>query len=264
MRIAVCFYGITRRLKEHTLASIERNLLAPVAQRDASYERFGHFNLVNRISNPRTGEKDIPVDPLEYQLLRCHQVSHTDQAQLDAELDCEAFQKFGDAWADGFGSLRNLLRQFHSLNQVTQLLVRSGRLFDLVIYSRADLQFEQKVEIPRIRPGTLYTPWFGKCGGLNDRFAIGDFATMTKYGRRGAMALQFCQDTGRPLHAERSLGWYARKLRMRLVDLTSVDFHRVRADGTVPLWDTIARTRLKNRFRHAIIQLKNLALGYNA
>ncbi len=264
MKIAVCFFGITRKLKEHTLESIEQCLLAPVAQRDPSYKKFGHFNLVHQISNPRTGEENIPVDPHEYKLLQCDLISHTDQDRLDAGFDCGIFEKFGDAWEDNFSSLRNLLRQLHSLNQVTELLIQARQQFDLVIYSRVDLGFEGKVEIPRVRPGTLYTPWFSKSGGLNDRFAMGDFATMVKYGQRGSTARQYCQETGRPLHAERFLSWYARKHGMHTVDLTSIGFHRVRANGTVPSWDATMRTRLRHRCKRALSRLKNLALGHNA
>jgi len=98
---------------------------------------------------------------------------------------------------NNFYSLRNLVRQLYSLNQVTDILLHANEHFDLVIYSRADIRFEKRIEIPAIQPGKLYTPWFGKNGGLNDRFAMGDFATMIKYGKRYSMMWQYCQETGR-------------------------------------------------------------------
>ena len=57
MKIAVCFFGITRRLKEHTLASIEQFLLGPAAARDPAYKKFGHFNLVGHISTRARAKK---------------------------------------------------------------------------------------------------------------------------------------------------------------------------------------------------------------
>ena len=261
MKIAVCFFGITRKLKEHTLASIEECLLRPVADLDPAYKKFGHFNLVGHVSNPRTGEADIPVDAGEFKLLNCDAVATTDQPALDAGMDSKPFEAFGDGWEDNFSSLKNLLRQFHSLNQVTELLLRSGQHFDAVIYTRADLRFERRTELPKPRAATLYTPWFGRGGGLNDRFALGDLTTMVKYGRRGAMARQYCEATGKPLHAERFLLWYAKTHHLRIRNLTSIDFSRVRANGTVPAWDIIVKTRFKYRLRRAVSRLRNLAMG---
>jgi hypothetical protein len=261
MKIAVCFFGITRNLREHTLDSIERHLFAPIAQRDPGFQRFAHFNQVRQLSNPRSGESNVAIAQDQCRLLGCQAAAETDQDWLDTHLDYKTFEAFGDAWQDNFSSLRNLLRQLHSLNQVTELLLRSGQEFDFVIYTRADLRFERTVEIPRFRPRTLYTPWFGKSGGLNDRFGIGDLQTMVKYGQRGTMALQYCQETGRPLHAERLLGWCARKHHLRCADLTSIQFCRVRADGSIPAPDRIVKYRLKYRIRRAWNHWKNFALG---
>ena len=252
MKIAICFFGITRNLKNHTLDSIERNLLRPVAEKDAACRKFAHFNLVPHVSNPRSGEENVPVDTSDFKLLKCDIVSHTDQTWLDGLLDYEGIQKFGDWQGDNFVSLRNLVRQLYSLKEVTGILLRANEQFDLVIYSRADLRFERKVEIPKIRPGTVYTPWFDKYRGLNDRFAMGDFATMIKYGQRYSMIQQYCQETGHPLHAERFLLWYSKKQGLRNVDLTSIDFCRVRANGKAVIVDTSAGARLKYRFKKAL------------
>jgi hypothetical protein len=260
MRVVVCFFGITRNLEQHTLASIESHLLAPVARLDPQYVKLGHFNLPYTVINPRTGENEVLKDPREFERLRLDRADCTDQAQVDQALGFEEVRRFGDVWEDDSVSLRNLLRQLYSLNRVTDLLVESGKDFDLVIYSRADLRFESPARIPRIRPRTLYTPWFCKAGGLNDRFALGDQPTMVQYGRRGGWALRYCAETRRPLHSERFLAWYTRKLRLRAVDLTDVSFSRIRAHGSVAPWDIIVQQRLKHRLKHAFSRLKNAAL----
>jgi hypothetical protein len=261
LKIAVCFFGITRRLKEHTLDSIQKCLLGPIARHDPDYKRFAHFNTMDRVDNPRAGEQNISVDPQEFRLLNCDAAAHTDQHRLNGEIDFEAIRKFGDAWGDGFRSLQNLLCQLYSLNQVTELLLRAQERFDVVIYSRADLRFEKEIVLPNVRPRTLYTAWFGKGGGLNDRFALGDSGTMVRYGQRGALARQYCEETGKPLHAERFLLWYCRKHRLRHLDLTSIDFCRVRATGAIPAWDLIVRTRRKDRYNRALRRLQNWMLG---
>ncbi len=258
MKIAVCFFGITRNLKQNTLASIEQNLLAPVSRMDPNYKRFGHFNFSSCITNPRTGEDNVRVDPCESVLLNCDVISHTDQYLLDLHLKSEFLhlQQFGDSWNDNFGSLMNLLRQFHSLNQVTDHLDQFGQTFDVVIFSRADLRFEHPVEIPVVRTGTIYTPWFGKYRGLNDRFAIGDFKTMQEYGRRGGLAKQYCAETGQSLHSERFLLWCMRQRNVRNVDLTTSNFCIVRANGSFRPVDTSLSTKCNYRFKQLLRRLK--------
>jgi len=258
--VALCFFGITRNLRAHTLPSLQSCLMAALAEKDPHYRKFGHFNLIASVSNARAGENNIPVDPDQYKLLECDAVSTTDQGWLDNHLDFAAIEKFGDVWEDHYASLKNLLRQLYSLEQVTELLLGAKERFDLVVYSRADLRFERKVELPRIRPRTLYTSWFGKGGGLNDRFAMGDFDTMIKYGQRGRLASQYCEETGKPLHAERFLFWSTKKGGLRRADLTSIDFSRVRANGTVPEWDVLVKTRAKDRRTRAWSRLKNFVL----
>lgn len=258
MKIAVCFFGITRNIKQNTLASIEQNLLAPIAQLDPDYKKFGHFNSVRCISNRRTGENNILVDPEEGELLKCNAISYTEQDWLDSQLESDFGQlkTYGDSWDDNFGSLLNLLRQFHSLSQVTDQLVRFGQAFDVVVYSRADLRFEQPVQLPIVRPGIVYTPWFDKFRGLNDRFAIGDFTTMQEYGRRGSLAKRYCLETGQSLHSERFLLWSMRQRRIRNVDLPSIHFCIVRANGSFQPTDTSPFAKLNYQFKRVLRQLK--------
>jgi hypothetical protein len=252
MRIALCFFGITRNLQQNTLNSIETLLIRPLAEKDPTLRKFGHFNLVKYISNPRSGENMVPVEPEEFRLLNCDEVSHTDQSWLDDQLDYERIQKFGDCQGDQFCSLNNLVRQLYSLDRVTDILINTKERFDLVVYSRADLRFEKRIEIPAILPNTVYTPWFGKNRGLNDRFAMGDSSTMTKYGRRYSMMEQYCEETGLPLHGERFLLWYIRKKGIENADLTTIDFCRVRANGEAWVTDTSARLKLKYRMKRAL------------
>jgi len=237
-------------------------LLKPVMKLDPSCKRFGHFNIVNAVCNPRSRENDVPVDPHDYETLNCQVVDNTSQECLDKDPRFqEAFERlkeFGDGWKDNFNSLRNCLRQFHSLERVTNLIENSSERFDLVIYTRVDLYFTTRLVIPRVHSGTLYTPWFDKYHGLNDRFAMGDRATMLKYGRRPALALRYCEETGKPFHAERFLGWYAREQQLRMADLTSFEFCRVRAHGSFVYPCTTPTARFRYRVKKAFGSFRKL------
>jgi hypothetical protein len=254
MRIAICFFGITRNFSKYTLDSIERCLFAEVARCDPHFTRFAHFNKIAEVSSKRSREAGVPVDPDEFKLLNCKVAEQTDQQEVDRQIesDFQYLKQFGDLWHDDFGSLKNLLRQFYSLNAVTELLVRNQEPFDLVIFSRVDVRYESPVEIPVIHSRTLFTPWFDKYRGLNDRFAMGDFETMVTYGRRQSMIRQYCEETKRPLGAEQYLLWYAKKKGLQMRDLTSMNFSRVRANGTVRAIDSSAKAKLKYHFKRGL------------
>ena len=245
LRVAICFFGITRNFARHTLDSMERHLFSEIARVDPQFRKLAHFNKLTTVSNHRSGEGSVLINPEEFKLLNCDAVEQTDQDDVDQALDFEYIQQFGYTWRDNYASLKNLLRQFYSLNAVTNLLLAEKTRFDLVIFSRADLRFEVPVKIPRIRPRTLYTPWFHRYHGLNDRFALGDMATMIAYGRRKSMIRQYCAATGKPLSSEDYLLWYARKLELHTHHLKSINFSRIRSNGQVHAVDCGHKEKLK-------------------
>lgn len=232
-------------------------LLAPVAKLDPSHKRFGHFNIVDAINNARSHENNVPIDRDEHQSLNCEITETTLQDDLDSaphfQEAFEQLKQFGDSWNDNFGSLRNCLRQLHSLDCVTNMIEESRERFDVVIYTRVDLHFIARLNIPRIRAGTLYTPWFDKYRGLNDRFAMGDQSAMLKYGRRRAFAVRYCEETGKPFHAERFLWWHAQQQQLQTEDLKSFEFCRVRAHGKI----VCPATTSYARFHYHLKQLFN-------
>jgi hypothetical protein len=233
MKIAVCFVGVTRNYSKYTFESIQKNLFDVVAKRDPNFKKFAHFNQLAVLTNERSRENGVALDQDEYKLLNCDEVELTDQALVDERIDFEYLKQFGNTWKDNFGTLKNVLRQMYSLNAIANILERQNTKFDLVIYSRICLRFYKPIEIPRkIRPRTLYTPWFEGFRGLNDRFALGDMETMLLFCRRQSMARDFIAETGLPMGAENYLLWYARKKGLQTRHLTSMNFSRVRADGS--------------------------------
>ncbi len=255
MKIVVCFFGITRNFAKYTLDSIQRNLFAEAARHDPQFRRLAHFNKLREVTSQRSKESGVPVDPEEFRLLKCDVVEQTDQSEVDQKIDLEYIKQFGDVWRDNFGSLTNLLRQFYSLNAVTELLLAEKCKPDLVIFSRVDVRYETPIEIPSLRPGTLYTPWFDKYHGLNDRFALGDFETMVVYGRRQSMIRQYCEETKRPLGAESFLLWYAKRQGLRTQDMTSMNFSRIRANGLVRTIDASTKGKIKYRLKEGLTAL---------
>jgi hypothetical protein len=176
---------------------------------------------------------------------------------VDERIDFEYLKKFGNTWAarpgDNFATLRNVLRQYYSLNAVTDILERENAGFDLVIYSRICLRFHKPIEIPGVlRSRTLCTPWFDRFHGLNDRFAIGDFETMVAYGRRQKDARSYCEEGPRPMGAEHYLYWFMRKHGFQNQFLTSMNFSRVRADGVERAMKDDTREKMTYYFKRGL------------
>ena len=145
LRIGVCFFGITRSLR-FTIPSIQENLLAP-AREFGDVVSYAHFFDQRNICNPRTGEFGA-LDVEEHKLLPI------DRLVLEEPDICLQTWRFddlrthGDAWNDNFISLRNLVHQLHSLNEVTKMAVSDG--VDLVIFARPDLQYHDSLR-PALR-----------------------------------------------------------------------------------------------------------------
>jgi len=104
--------------------------MAPIARKDPAYKKFGHFNLVRNTFSPSANIKDVSLDADEFKLLHCDIVSHTEQKWLDGHLDYEAIQNSAIV-ENNFYSLRNLVRQLYSLNQVTDILLHANEHFGL-------------------------------------------------------------------------------------------------------------------------------------
>lgn len=237
LKIAVCFFGITRSLS-FTLPSIESNILRPLSRVatgcGASARIYSHFFAQAKVDNPRSGENGA-MAPDEHLLLA------NDWLRLEPPGACldlwnfEALKDFRDRWSDGFRSLSNLIHQLHSLRQATLAALEDGA--DIVIFLRPDLRYHDSLEAA-IRRALLHPnrdlvqlPDWQSWAGLNDRFAVvSGTRAVHSYGCRIEQALTFCQDYQRPLHSEELLLYVLDKADIP-VRTFSARASRVRLDG---------------------------------
>ena len=79
MKVALCFWGLTRSLK-YTIESIKQNIFQPLDDGHIEYKIFVHTFFFNSIyNNPRANERNITLDFDEYSLL-INSNSHTSHA----------------------------------------------------------------------------------------------------------------------------------------------------------------------------------------
>ena len=230
-KLAICFFGITRSLT-HTIASIEKNVLAP-ARKHGDVRVYAHFFLQRQIEEERTGESGA-LDIEEYKLLP---IDWLRLEEPDLCLDQRGFSNlktFGDYWGNGFSSLRNLVHQLHSLDAVTTAALADGA--DVCMFCRPDLRYHDSLRSPlrrALRRSNLaQLPFWQPWSGLNDRFALcSGTAAIAAYGQRIDVAEQFCEDRTCPLHSEQLVKFALEQANVPVRQIRA-RASRVRLDGT--------------------------------
>lgn len=231
IRIAICFFGITRSLT-HTIESINTNVLSP--SRELGEVRiFAHFFQQAVIDNPRSGEKGA-LRQDEYALLSPDWLELEKPEKCLEDYDFNLLKNFGDKWNDDFRSLRNLTHQLHSLKRVTAAAIDWSP--DIYIFVRPDLYYHdnfRKILIKAVKEKDqiAFSPNWQTFGGLNDRFMIcRGKDPAAAFGFRIDQAVRYCEDSKTPLHAERLVAYALRKTSAKVI-LVRLRASRVRFDG---------------------------------
>jgi len=231
LRIAVCFFGLTRSLSR-TRASIEQRLMYPLRLL-GNVRVFVHTYNVTVINNKRSGEFGVRNNASEAAWLQPHAKLIDDQNAFLNSLPPSFCRKHGDAWAaekDNFKSMTNFLCQLNSLRAVTRLMMTHGP-FDRVVFARPDVLIYTPVDVQQLRSAphdVVFVPPFDDYDGVNDRFAMGQYKPLVDIGLRGEAIAGYCEHA--LAHAERFLQWYVRERHIR-VERTPMLFDRMRADG---------------------------------
>jgi len=213
-RVAVCFFGLSRNLST-TLPSIEANLLGPLLDSGADFDIFVHAMLLNSITNKRSHEKALALQPFEFASLNPCRFTAEDQDTSDEALSPLVAKMEGRA--AGFqgtydhASKWNAVRAYYSLWKVSRLVLAHERsifyrtestttsthvayqhqhgahLYTHVVAARPDTSFLSPFDAAELlRDAALYhsvgpfirLPSFRQWGGLNDRFAAGEARAM--------------------------------------------------------------------------------------
>lgn len=207
---ALVFFGLVKNLNESHVKNFEENLLLPLLERCASVKVYLHTYNISVFNNPRSenNEANVTIDSrssidllfrhlLSYRVISLWNVSFSSPEDADDSMGpIDYYLQRGDPWPDNPNiSMKYYLRQLYSLQLVTDLWAREKHGFSLVLYTRPDLYYESKLELPAtIKRNTLYSPHFaypamfndriGFYSGYNDRMAIGKADVMEIYGRR--------------------------------------------------------------------------------
>jgi hypothetical protein len=268
VRVAVCFFGLTRSLR-YTIGSIRSNVLDALTVAGVSYTVYLHTHNATRFYNPRSMELNVTIDTSLYSLL------HPDEAIVEAPMDWDlpsnkellaTLLQNGDPWNETAGhySLKNVVGQLTSLQRLTSLWSGSTQKYDAVIYLRSDVWFFTPLNVSQVLEAAhapnsqpvIWTPRYDHFGSVNDRFAFGNTAAMQIYGNRIQHAIDFVKDT--TLHAETFLKHVLVSGNVTCLG-TNILFSRVRVNGlvvevpVVKADGTFDFTAIKRKFAHRMV-----------
>lgn len=243
-RVALCFYGLISRSIKYTYKSIQINLIDSLQSEGYTVDVFAHSLTLGLLSNPRSHEREKPLNSEEVFLLRYTDFETENQTQVDDFLNFKVFERFGSAWEfqgdKTFNSLRNLLRQLYSLQAVWTLMNRHATKakfkYSAVILARPDCYYESKLSLRSLdlSDNVVYIPhYFNIARQLNDRFAIGTMKSSYIISHRIESALAFC--TGpkiQPLHSEALVYFHIQKQKI-MPKIIPLQYCRVRAGGLI-------------------------------
>mmetsp|Transcript_23795 Transcript_23795/g.70104 ORF Transcript_23795/g.70104 Transcript_23795/m.70104 type:complete len:311 (-) Transcript_23795:304-1236(-) len=251
-RCALLLYGLPKFFKDRSYPTLEARLLSRLP---FPCDVFVHTYNLHETTNVRNNEAACRIYPEEVEVAQPVRVEMEDQSVVDKVLYNEFLElkRYGDAWFNHYVSLRNVLRQYNSIQQVYKLMEKEqeerGFEYSIVCCSRMDVLYLDNLPddciqaLHNIEPGTIWVPNFHEwelrsdnliypTGGMNDRFAIGCRHAMRVYTQRIASAVQFCRQKYRMFHTETFLKWHlaqhrvaVRKMRFR--------FQRIRGTGEI-------------------------------
>ncbi len=257
-KIAVVLYGLPRH-SNLCIPSIEKSIIAPLEEK-AKVRIFYCVYKQSFVNNPWSGE----YSPLDEENYNCFS-RFTGRIESDDEkciTELQKIRKFGDSWQNNFASTRNALRQLWA-NQAAYEIALAWEP-DLYVFSRVDLLYHDAFDYNTITQKiqddhTVLIPNWQWWDGLNDRFAVASPIAARAYGRRLDLAIEYCEETKLPFHAERFLK-YALEKNNIAVKTVPWRASRTRVGGKIVnedfTRDDLIRHELRRRLKKILFKMK--------
>jgi len=243
MKIAICFFGLTRSLK-YTLESIKKYIFNPLDRNNIKYDIFLHTYYFDGLYNNKWGkESNIKLDFDEYKLLNPKYFKIDNQDEIKKTIDFSKFNYPGNRPRHyTFETHRNGILGLYSMKQVTLLIEESKNKYDFIWFVRPDCKYLRPFSVRwfRLTKGIKYlTPHFGKSGGYNNRMILGNYNQGMILGK----AIDYLEEyTNKYKYiAEPFIKWLVHTKcfpnSKTLVRFIKYSFQRIRANGEVAKLD---------------------------
>ena len=232
MKVALCFWGITRSLK-YTIESIKKHILEPLENDNIEYVIFVHtFKFNSPYINPRAQEIYVKLDFDEYKLLNPDYVQIDDQDEIKRQIDISKYHTMPDPWESNYICVDNFVCAMYSKKQLGLMVKNSGLEFDYIMYLRPDVKFINSFDVRYFsitKKQNVCTPNFHLFPKLNDRFCLLQTYNLELYSKLFDEMYEF--STIFPLHSEKFQYYVMTRKYKWSMRYIPIHFHRIRASG---------------------------------
>jgi len=232
MKVALCFWGLTRSLK-FTHKSIQDKILNVLKNASINYTIFLHtYKFKSKYYNPRAKEVGLTLDFDDYKLLNANFVQIDDQDEIKKQLNLQQYRYQHDPWNTNYICVDNFICAMYSKKQLGKMVENSGQEFDRIIFLRPDVKFLNNFDVSwlsLVNNNNVIIPGFALFSEFNDRFCIANCKNAQIYCNLFDNMLEYSK--AHPLHSETFQSFYLRKVYRLSIQYILFFFNRVRSNG---------------------------------
>lgn len=177
MKIAICFWGLTRSLK-FTIDSIKNNIFDELEKKNVTYDKFLHtYYFDGYYNNKFAKEKNVELDFDEYKLLEPDYLKIENQDEVKNKINFSKYDYKGKVH-NNRTTRNNAVLGLNSMREVTIMVEDTKIKYDYIMFIRPDCKFLHKFNTRWFllsHGKKVLSPSFGKSGGYNDRMFIGNY-----------------------------------------------------------------------------------------
>ena len=263
MKVALCFWGLTRSLK-YTNHSIQEKIInilknASIMTTNDQNEQivdtieltiFLHtYKFKSKYNNPRAKEVGLELDFDDYKLLNADFVQIDDQDEIKKQLNLQQYRTHIDPWNSNYICVDNFICAMYSKQQLGKMVTESGQEFDRIIFLRPDVRYINKFDVSWLSivdDEKICIPGFALFPDFNDRFCIANYKNAQIYCNLFDKMLKYSKRF--PLHSERFQSHCLRQIYNLRIYFIPFYFNRTRANGyEEPDWKNYKRrNQMKN------------------
>ena len=227
---ALLFFGLAKQFRSIVLPSIQESILS----RNAECDIFAHTYKIKETDNPRNGESHVVLHTEEVRGLTPNLTMDTD-GSFGRARNVSYYRTFFPTKKEFFWSyptsMDNMIKQWHSIERVWNLMEASGVSYQQVGLFRLDVQYATHIHI---WDGSAVVPQFASVP-MNDRMFYGTHRNAKVWAtRRFSQVEDFVYRTRAGaefgLHSEHFMEYLMRDVKP---DRRPICFNRVRATGDI-------------------------------
>jgi hypothetical protein len=234
-RCALLFFGVPRGFRDYCLPSIRKFILDV----NPGCDVYVHTYNISNLTSPRSREINAPIYPSDVLLLSPNMKLVMDTDTLGRNVTYYRRYYPQDKMWMYPSSIDNMIKQWHSIERVWEVMEGSGVHYSRVGLFRLDVQYIEPIDISA---GRAVVPGWQYYWGFNDRMFFGEYEYAKVWATRRFPQVETYAEQSigtKELHSETYLKWV-----MRNVPITKTNkcFRRVRANGLVVKEDCPGKT----------------------